>query len=154
MTTLLPHLRELQPILEKGLWMNNTGFGSVQLFNRREKTLEIVAQKGFSTAFLEHFRVVRSSDHSACGRAFGEGSTVFVNDVTCETGFEPHRQIARNEGFRSVVSHPLIADGRQMLGVLSMHFRKPRFDWDNLCISPTINEMVRLIQRVRLAHTA
>ncbi len=52
--------------------------------------------------------------------------TVFVRDVERDAEFAPHREIARAEGFRSVVSVPIAGRGLDLAGVLSLHFGSPR----------------------------
>jgi GAF domain-containing protein len=146
--------KELQSILDHGIWLNNTRLGNVQIYDHEKGVLEIVAQKGFRQDFLDHFREVKAVDHSACGRALGSAQLIKVDDVQTDQSFVPHRAIAMSANFRSVVSQPIISDGRVILGVVSLHFSKPRQDWDNLCISPMVNEMIRVLEKVRQNYYA
>ena len=146
--------KELQSILDHGIWLNSTRLGNVQLYNHQKGVLEIVAQKGFQHDFLDHFREVKAADHSACGRALGSSEVIKIDDIQTDQSFLPHRAIATSANFRSVVSQPLISDGRMILGVVSLHFSKPRHDWDNLCISPMVNELIRVLEKVRQNYYA
>src|SRR5262249_31765944 len=71
------------------------------------------------------FASVGPESGSACGRALRTRETVCIEDVTQDSDFAPHHEIAAQAGFRAVQSEPLIGRGGQLVGVLSIHFRKP-----------------------------
>lgn len=120
----------LKRVLANALWKavatEGADMGNVQLFERRTGELRIAAQCGFGLDFLDHFAVVRREDGSVCGRAMIDGGTVAVADVTTDPLFVPHRAIARSARFRAVQSTPLLARNGRFVGMLSMHFRRPR----------------------------
>jgi PAS domain S-box-containing protein len=97
--------------------------GNVQILDPERNVLTIACQQGFEQDFLEYFREVSAMDDSACGRALRKYEQVVIEDVEHDSGFVPHRQVARAAGFQSVVSTPLIGRGGKALGVLSTHFR-------------------------------
>ena len=121
-------LDELQPVIEEVLdatiALQHADFGNIQLYNPETQALEIVAQRGFNQEFLGHFRIVSDSD-AACGRAMKLRERIIIEDVEVDSDFAPHRQIAASAGFRAVQSTPLLTRGRELLGVLSTHFRRP-----------------------------
>ena len=58
----------------------STDLGNVQLLDPRRKTLQIVAQRGFGSEFLDFFREVHGAG-AACGAAMRAGRQVIVEDV-------------------------------------------------------------------------
>jgi signal transduction histidine kinase/CHASE3 domain sensor protein/CheY-like chemotaxis protein len=119
----LPEL--LEEILNATIRMQGADFGNIQLYDPESSSLRIVAQRGFSQAFLDHFGVVRADDPSACGRALQQRERVIIEDVEQDADYAPHRQIAAQSGFRAVQSSPMIGSGGHVEGVLSTHFRRP-----------------------------
>lgn len=115
----------LEEMLDATMALQRADFGNVQLRDPATGVLEIVAQRGFSAAFLEHFARVDSSDESACGRAVRAGERVIIEDVHIDAGYAPHRAIAAAEGYRAVQSTPIRGRDGQALGMLSTHFRAP-----------------------------
>jgi transcriptional regulator with GAF, ATPase, and Fis domain len=119
---------DLEPLLEEVLnatiELQNADFGNVQLYNPETQALEIVAQRGFQSDFLDYFRSV-PDDGAASGRALRHRERVIIEDVQTDPGFEPHRQIAASAGFRAVQSTPLFSRTGEPLGVFSTHFRQP-----------------------------
>lgn len=119
---------EIQPLLEEVLFaviaIQKADFGTLQRYNPEQKTLEIMAQRGFQQDFLEHFVEVQD-ETSACGRAMNQRKRVVIEDVQDDPGFAPHRIIAASAGFRAVQSTPLLGRNGEMLGMISTHFREP-----------------------------
>ena len=126
-TRMLP-TTELQPLLDEVLKASiaaqGADFGTIQLYNPKSQSLEIVAHRGFQQDFLDHFSSVRESE-AACGRALSRGERVIIEDVLTDADFEPHRPIAASAGFRAVQSSPLFSRNGEPLGMISTHFRQP-----------------------------
>jgi hypothetical protein len=78
-----------------------------------------VAQRGFSTEFLEQFSAVRVEDGTACARASG-GKRVMVEDVDRDRKLPAASWLTPTD---SVPCSPRrsLPDGRT-LGILSTHF--------------------------------
>jgi len=114
----------LQDLLARAVAQEGADLGNLQLVDRRG-VLSIVAQRGFGLGFLSHFRAVRSEDDSACARAMRDRTSVVLPDVDEDPAFAPHRGIAAAAGFRAVRSTPLIGRDGGLIGVLSVHFRRP-----------------------------
>jgi PAS domain S-box-containing protein len=118
----------LQPLLEEVLdatiALQSADFGNVQLYNRQECALEIVAQRGFQPEFLDYFKRV-SDEGAACGRALHHRERIIVEDVHSDPSFAPHLPIVTNAGYRAVQSTPLFSHDGEPLGMISTHFREP-----------------------------
>jgi GAF domain-containing protein len=51
--------------------------------------------------------------------------TVFVEDIQVDKDFSSHLQFAKDAGYRTVISSPLISSRGNMIGVISIHFNLP-----------------------------
>jgi PAS domain S-box-containing protein len=120
----------LEEILDATIALQHADFGNIQLYDPEAGEMRIVAQRGFSERFLEHFRVVGPGDNSACGRALREYSRVVIEDTEKDAAFAAHRAIAAQEDFRAVQSTPIVDRNRSIKGVLSTHFRHPHVPSD------------------------
>lgn len=129
MSTRLVEAADLQRMLEENLdatiALQRADFGNIQLHDATTGLLRIVAQQGFSDAFLEHFATVDRNEPSACGLALRAGERVIIEDVEQDPRCEVHRAIAAREGYRAVQSTPICGHDGVAIGMLSTHFRKP-----------------------------
>jgi len=100
--------------------LNGAEYGTLQL--AATDKLLLVYHKGFKKCFLDAFRVVARDDGSACGRTLSSGKTVLLEDIEKDSEFAPFLPVAREAGFRSVISAPLLAHGSELVGVVSTHF--------------------------------
>jgi hypothetical protein len=137
--------KEVSYLLSQAIEIDGADMGNIQLFYQREQILTIIAQKGFDRIFLEYFETVKAFDSSACGRAIGIGSTVVISDVNLDIGFAPHRNIAKSAGFRAVKSVPLNDKDNNYVGVLSTHYKKPKWDWETKKITTITGEIAELL---------
>ena len=96
--------------------------GNVQLFNPKNRALQIIAHRGFDHAFLQLFENVHADEPSACGRAFRNRCRVMISDITKDPLFSPYVSVARANGFCAVQSTPIFAPDRLAIGMLSTHF--------------------------------
>jgi PAS domain S-box-containing protein len=115
----------LDDLLGNAIQTSGADVGNIQLYNPQIRALEIVAQRGFHQDFLDHFRTVRVEDGSACAQALQTGERIVIEDVQAEPTFEPHLDIAAAADFRSVISTPLKNQSGSVIGMLSVHFRRP-----------------------------
>ena len=115
----------LEEILEATIAVQHADFGNIQLCDPETSVLRIVAQRGFSPAFLEHFASVDINDESACGRALRQGMRVIIENVEKDPEYLPHCAIAAREGYCAVQSTPIRGHDGKVTGVLSTHFRTP-----------------------------
>jgi PAS domain S-box-containing protein len=113
----------LEDVLDSVIELQHADFGVVQLYNSVARTLEIVAQRGFTHDFLNHFGAV--DDDTAWGHALHRRKRVIIEDVQVDPDFEPLRETAARAGFRAVQSTPLFDRKGHPLGMLSTHFPLP-----------------------------
>ena len=140
-----PDFGSLQPLLEEAIKGANADKGNVQYYDSKSQSLRIAVHKGYTQAFLEHFKEVRDYDGSICSRAFTQGTPQVSGDVELDYDFAPHRDIARKENFRSVISVPLMAEGK-ILGMLSLHYHLPRWNWDIHELNSIIPQMISILK--------
>ena len=107
-------------ILADTVALHGAEFGNVQLAAGAK--LIIVAEHRLRAPFLLAFREVRTTDGCACGRAWQTGEPIIVADVALEESYAPFREIAKEAGYRSVQSTPLIASNGMPLAMVSTHF--------------------------------
>ncbi len=125
MLPVLPDLSLLAPILDAAIAVDEAIGGNVQRYDARRGTLTIIAQRGFREPFLKYFEVVRADDGSACAQALADRRRIIIRDTATDPAFAPHRRVAEEAGFRSVISTPLLGTGGRIVGVLSTHFKHP-----------------------------
>lgn len=100
--------------------LHGAEFGNVQLSAGRK--LIIVAKHGLRAPFLLAFGEVQTTDGCACGRAWKTGEPVVVVDVDLDEEYAPFREIAKEAGYRSVQSTPLISSDGTPMGMVSTLF--------------------------------
>jgi len=115
----------LEEILDGAIALQRSDFGNIQLCDPTTGILRIVAHRGFSPDFLEHFASVDVNEPSACGRALRAGLRAIIEDVEEDPDYLPHRAVAARAGYRAVQSNPIRARDGTITGMLSTHFRKP-----------------------------
>lgn len=145
----------LEEILNATVELQEADLGNIQLYDPRSATLSIVAQRGFSQPFLDHFREVSASEPSACGRALQSRSRVIIEDVETDAEYAPHRAAAAEAGYRGVQSTPIFGRDGSIKGVLSTHFREPHrpSDHDMQMTDLYMFVAAELIERVQDAET-
>jgi GAF domain-containing protein len=100
--------------------LHGAEFGNIQM--PTGGGLVIVAQHGLDTDFLTVFRKVRTEDGCACARALKERRPVIVIDTEKDEAYAPFRTAARQAGYRSVQSTPIVSNGGTLIGVISTLF--------------------------------
>lgn len=115
----------MNEVLDATITLVGSDMGNVQLVNAENGMLEIVAHRGFTQEFLDHFRYVGVDEETACGRAMKSGKRVIIEDVQTDAEHAPHLHIAISEGWHGVQSTPLMSRKGEVLGMISTHYRKP-----------------------------
>ncbi|HMF49770.1 MAG TPA: sigma 54-interacting transcriptional regulator [Candidatus Saccharimonadales bacterium] len=119
---------ESQPLLEEvlhaALVMQDGDFGTIQLYNRNIRALEIVAQQGFGQDLLDQFSTVDESSASICGHVLRQRQPVIVEDVQTDPDFAQLRPFAQSAGIRAAQSTPLFSHSGDILGMISIYFRR------------------------------
>jgi signal transduction histidine kinase/CheY-like chemotaxis protein len=122
----LPSLNaQLDLILQRLAEMHGTRQGLISFYDRSANRLRVAASLNFSSAGLERLKHVRGGQ-GACGIACLEQRRVIVEDTEQDACFANFRALAREEGFRSVHSTPLLNHQGDVLGAISLHFPGPR----------------------------
>jgi hypothetical protein len=119
----------LDRILHDAMQITSADMGNVQLLDPISNTLRIVAQKGFKQPFLDFFAEVSPHEAAACGTALKLHEQVVVDDVTKSPIFAgtPSLRVLRDAGVRAVQSTPLITKTGHIVGMISTHYRTPRY---------------------------
>lgn len=146
--------RRLGILLDKAISLHGADMGNIQRLNHELRALEIIVQRGFKADFVDHFKLVRISDDSACGRALRAGAPVLIPDINAEPSFEPHRAIGVAAGFRAVISTPLLNRSGSVIGVCSLHFRHPLRHGQFRMDEPLAQGMVRAMEKIYNARHA
>jgi GAF domain-containing protein len=121
----LPDVSLLNPVLDLAVEADGAVGGTIQVLSTERPELHIVAQRGFRTPFLQHFRVVTAHDGSASGHALLDRRRIVINDIDLDPGYAPHRAAAVEAGYRAVIATPLIGHAGAIVGALSVYFARP-----------------------------
>ena len=113
--------------LEAATSVLSADFGNIQRLNPNGKGLVLTAQRGFKNSFLNYFAFA-NDQHSACGLAFQEQRPVVVEDVNSSPIFANTQGLdeLQKAGVRAVRSMPLVGSKGQTLGMISVHYNRPR----------------------------
>jgi GAF domain-containing protein len=141
--------QQLIDLLNDSARREQTHLATLQLYDEKSQYLYLIAQKGFSSRFVDYFKQVRAFDPSSCGRAFGIGAPVIINDTSKDIAFNSLCIVTDKEGFRSVKSEPIIAEGKKKLGVVSTHYEQPRYKWDLQLLAPVLKELAQVLTAIR-----
>ena len=115
----------LDTALDVAIEMSGADKGNIQIFDALSTALTIAAQHGFDPPFLRFFESVRD-DRSACAAAMRSGQRIIVQDVANNELFDDQsRKIMLEAEARAVVSVPLMSSRGMLLGMMSVHFRRP-----------------------------
>ena len=137
----------LARILDFGIEATGADFGNIQL-RAADGSLRIVAQRGFTPAFLEFFRVVKH-DLSACSAALQSGRRIVVRDVRRSRQYtEAARKVMLDAGVRACQSTPIFSPSLEVSGILSTHFHAPHTcDRDDLALIDLLARQAGLLIR-------
>ncbi len=107
--------------------LHGADFGLLSLFDPEAGSLREAASVGLDAAALALVgNIAPLRGVGACGTSFTERRRVIVSDVDEDPACEGLREAAQTIGFRAVHSTPLFSRDGEILGVLSVHFRRPR----------------------------
>jgi len=117
----------LDDLLDQAIAVMDADFGNIQLLDRNDNRLRIVASRGFESEFLEFFAVVGGDDHSACAFALAASDRVVISDINISPFFVGKRsgEVLRDAKVRAVQSTPLVHADGNLLGMISIHWRDP-----------------------------
>ena len=117
----------LDQVLPAAIELHAADFGIIQLVDAAADAprLRIVAQPGFSEAFIRRFTSMGVEDDSSCARALRLRRIVQVPDVAADPAGARWRDVAEEAGYRATQSTPLVGRDNEIVGVLSVYFREP-----------------------------
>lgn len=117
----------LQAILETLVEVHGADFGLLSLFDPVKQCLTPAASFGFDARALAALaNVPTERKEGACGSAYATKERAIIEDVETDPRFECYVAIAREAGFRAVHSTPMLTQQGEVLGVLSVHFKRTR----------------------------
>jgi signal transduction histidine kinase/ActR/RegA family two-component response regulator len=115
----------LKEVLRAAMDVQHTDMGLLSLCGSERGGLNLHVQSGFDEEFLRQIEWVPPGG-GACGTCYEQRRRVVVEDVETDPLFALYREAARDAGFRSCHSTPLITRGGNIIGVLSVHFPEPQ----------------------------
>ncbi|RDS81299.1 PAS domain S-box protein [Dyella monticola] len=141
----------LKAALDVTMALHGADFGNVQVYEPETHTLRIAVQCGFEPMFLDHFAQVDAGEPSACGLALAGRRRKIVSDIETDPDCMPCRDVARAAGYRAVQSTPLFSATGEPLGMLSTHFRAPRWftESEQRQTDLIAHELARVIESTR-----
>ena len=141
----------LKAALDVTMVLHSADFGNVQVYEPEIHALRIAVQCGFEPEFLDHFAQVDAREPSACGLALAGRKRKIVSDTETDPDYLPCRDVARAAGYRAVQSTPLFSACGEPLGMLSTHFRAPRWftESEQRQTDLIAHELARVIERTR-----
>ena len=93
----------LYEILDATILVLHGKFGTIQLYDPERRVLEMVAQRGFPTKFLEAMDTISIDIGMAAPRAIRSRTRVIVPDVNRDPDYQPYRPLAALAGFTDVL---------------------------------------------------
>ena len=97
--------------------------GSVQLYDIQRGRLQLLAHRGFTSAFLEFYSDLDVKLGTPCGRAVQRGQRVVTENIGTDPLYA-HLDV-REAGFSGAQCTPLINRAGEVLGIISSYFRQP-----------------------------
>jgi signal transduction histidine kinase/ActR/RegA family two-component response regulator len=114
----------LEEVLRAALAVQDTDLGLLSLCEAGRDGLSLKVHSGFDEEFLKQIDWVPPGA-GACGTSYEQRRRIVVEDVELDPIFAPYREAALRAGVRACHSTPLISRRGNMIGVLSVHFRRP-----------------------------
>ncbi len=157
-TAMLSSPLELKQVLdmavEKVSRALDAHFGAITLFSRDRTFLEIAAVYNLAPDYGEKVRrtaPLRPDRSSPSGRAMLTLQPSVVTDVATDPVFAPWRQLAEEEGYRSMISVPMLV-GAEAIGTLNQYLADPHeFTEGEIRLLKAISQQVCLaIERAHL----
>lgn len=130
--TLFLHDGDPTPVLEEAIdaaiAISRADCGNLQLLDPATGDLMIVAQRGLPAWWIRYWQHT-GKDHGAYRTALNQGQRIIVEDVEQSPVFmgTPELDAMRKAGIQAVQSTPLISRTGEPIGILSTHYRKPRW---------------------------
>ncbi len=114
----------LEEVLRSALSVQQTNMGLLSLRDQNREGLALKVHTGFNDEFISQVEWVPTGA-GACGACYDQRRRIVVEDTEVDPVFSDYKEAARRAGFRACHSTPLITRSGAIIGVLSVHFRKP-----------------------------
>lgn len=113
----------LEEILDAAIDMTGADKGTLQLLDERTGSLKLMAQRGFSKQFIDHF-INLTHDKMPSKLAYITQKRVINEDVWINPVFASaeDREIVLKEGICALQSTPLICSSGKLMGILSTDY--------------------------------
>ncbi|MDT5174973.1 MAG: hypothetical protein QOG37_2224 [Mycobacterium sp.] len=114
----------LELVAETARTLLGFDFCGVLTPNAAQESLVITGWSGLSADYVTRVnsdRPIRLDSGAPSSRAFHSGRPVAIRDITAEPQFTPWGGVAREQGYRAIVSVPLVA-GDEVLGTLNGYY--------------------------------
>jgi GAF domain-containing protein len=135
----------LDLIAETSCRLTEFDYAAVQLANTERTQLTIEAASGLSAAYIEHVNSDRPIQlepgeyfGSPSSRAFRSSVPVSIEDTHTDPTFVPWKEIAAEQGYRSLFAVPLIYHG-ETIGVLACYKSDP------FRVPPDVEELLKML---------
>lgn len=115
----------LKEVLRAAMAVQQTDMGILSLRDSERGGLQLNVHSGFDEEFLKQIEWVPPGG-GACGTCYEQRRRIVVEDVEKDPLFALYREAARLAGFKACHSTPLITRSGNIIGVLSVHFRRSR----------------------------
>lgn len=117
----------LDAILAALVEIHEADFGVLSIYDPATDRLIPAASRGFDDGVLAMLAdLPPASDAGATAAAFATRKRAVVEDIETDPRFNSLREPARLAGFRAAHSTPILTRSKEILGVLSVHFRERR----------------------------
>ncbi|UWG95862.1 PAS domain S-box protein [Dehalobacter sp. DCM] len=106
-------------IMEEIVSLTHADKGCIQLFNEKERTLEIMQGYNLGSAFLEKFSSV-DLENTVGGQIYKDNKRIIIENIT-NSRYEGSSELTFliGEGIKSIQSTPLISSSGKFVGVLN-----------------------------------
>jgi sugar diacid utilization regulator/GAF domain-containing protein len=135
----------LDLIAETSCRLTEFDYAAVQLANAERSQLTIEAASGLSPAYIEHVNSDRPIQlqpgeyyGSPSSRAFRSGVPVSIEDTYTDPTFAPWKEIAAEQGYRSLFAVPLVYHD-ETIGVLACYRSDP------YRVPPDVEELLKML---------
>ncbi len=117
----------LRTLLDAAIGLQHAARGFIELYDPTSHRLVPGVAIGHSEELFQRLAHVPVAEgEGACGSCAARGERVIVEDVETDAAFAKYRAAAREAGFASVWSAPMLTRRGELVGVLSTHFEQRR----------------------------
>ena len=127
---------------------------TLHLWSEEHNILYLIVQLGFADEFVEQVKEVRSFDGSCYGKAIGSGENYMVCDTRDDVAIIPQQHLIEVAGFRAVKCAPIFSQEGRKLGVISTHFKDPKWTWNLTPLNGLLDELTVILGKIAAESSA